>query len=66
MKAIKTPKINVNKVTDTVAKAVAYVALIAFAAYGLRALLIGINKDLAYAFTTGVMLMLVYILAKKA
>ncbi len=66
MKAIKTPKINVNKITDTIAKAVAYVALIAFAAYGLRALLVGVNKTLAYVFTTGVMLMLVYILAKKA
>ena len=66
MKTIKTPKINVNKVTDTVAKAVAYIALVTFAAYGLRALLIGVNKTLAYVFTTGVMLMLVYILAKKA
>ncbi len=65
MKVIKTPKINVNKVTDTAAKTIAYVALIAFAAYGLRVLLVGMNKDLAYAFTTGVMLMLVYILAKK-
>lgn len=66
MKTIKTPKININKMIDRIVKAIAYVALIAFAAYGLRALLVGINKDLAYVFTTGVMLMLVYILVKKS
>ena len=66
MKVIKTPKININSVADIIAKTIAYIALIAFAAYGLRALLVGINKDIAYVFTTGVMIMLVYILAKKA
>lgn len=65
MKTLKVPKINANKIVDSIAKAVAYVALIVFAAYGLRALLVGVNKTLAYVFTTGVMLMLVYILVKK-
>ena len=65
MKIIKKPQINIGKLADTFVKSIAYVALIAFAAYGLRASLIGINKELAYVFTTGVMLMLVYILIKK-
>lgn len=65
MKTLKVPKINANKIVDSIAKAVAYIALIVFAAYGLRALLVGVNKTLAYVFTTGVMLMLVYILVKK-
>lgn len=65
MKTVKVPKINTNKIIDTVAKSVAYISLIVFAAYGLRALLIGVNKTLAYVFTSGVMLMLVYILVKK-
>lgn len=65
MKTVKVPKINTNKIVDSIAKTVSYIALIVFAAYGLRALLIGVNKTLAYVFTTGVMLMLVYILVKK-
>jgi hypothetical protein len=65
MKTVKVPKVDTNKLIDSAAKAIAYISLVAFASYGLRALLMGINKTIAYVFTTGVMLMLVYILSRK-
>ena len=61
----KKSKKNIKKLPDIIAKGLSYLALVVFAAYGLRELLNTINQNVAYIFTGGVILLLVYIIFKE-
>ena len=54
-----------TKLIDKAVKTLAYIAIIAFTCYGLKALLINAGKPVAYAVAVGLTLLLTYIIFKE-
>ena len=63
-KVVKKSK-NIKKVPDMIAKILSQLALIIFAAYGLRELLNTINNNVAYVFTGFIILLLTYVIFRE-